>query len=211
MTSRPILFSAPMVRAILAGTKTQTRRVVKPQPSQGLSFVGRICCSTHKDDEGKYSFADRHPCSRQVERIRCPYGQPGDQLWVRETWRTSRSLDHVKPSMLAPGAPIQYEADQWNEGFGLLDKGSIRQSIFMCRWMSRITLEITGIRVERLHDISEADARAEGCTGDCPVGYIPAYQAGPCSYEYAQLWESINDAGSWAANPFVWVITFKRL
>jgi hypothetical protein len=89
--------------------------------------------------------------------------------------------------------------------------GKWKPSIFMPRDLSRITLEITAIRVERLHSISETDALAEGCSGDCPVGYIPAHQAGPCAYEYAQLWESINGPGSWAANPFVWVLSFKRL
>jgi hypothetical protein len=81
----------------------------------------------------------------------------------------------------------------------------------MPRSLSRITLEITGVRCERLQNISEADAKAEGCDGNCPVGYIPAHQKSPCVYHYAQLWESINGAGSWAENPWVWVIEFKKL
>lgn len=81
----------------------------------------------------------------------------------------------------------------------------------MHRWASRITLEITNVRVQRLQEISEEDAKAEGCDGNCPVGYIPAHQASPCVYQFAQLWDQINGYGSWKRNPWVWAIAFKRV
>lgn len=86
-----------------------------------------------------------------------------------------------------------------------------RPSIHMPRWASRLTLEIAGVRAERVQEIGEADAKAEGCDGDCPIGYIPAYEKAPFAYHYAQLWDSINAARGfpWSSNPFVWVVTFK--
>jgi hypothetical protein len=204
---RPILFSGPMVRAILDGRKTQTRRVVNPQPdSTNLSVA--YTPSNHDPrtiamKDGRYS-------------IFCPYGRPGDRLWVRETWRTWRSLDHCKPSGLAEGAAIAYEADgrtniNNHEAGPLIDAGRIRQSIFMRKWMSRITLEITGIRVKRLQDINPHDALAEGIYlnqndwWECGNGLRG--EESPTA-AYRALWETINGPGSWAANPFVWVIEF---
>lgn len=218
---RPILFSAPMVRAILDGTKTQTRRVVKTQPvdidedgpyTQVLKSVGPI------------SFADR-------KHAVCPYGAVGDTLWVRETWFSAPGYragdEHV--------APIGFAAD----GKPPHPSYSKRPSIFMPRWASRITLEITDVRVERLQDISEEDARAEGLTGwakgrswipDGPplVKYGIADSDGlPGSGEtdawpwtdwcvspvaaYAKLWDSINaKRAPWESNPWVWVVSFKQ-
>jgi hypothetical protein len=89
-----------------------------------------------------------------------------------------------------------------------------RPSIHMPRWASRITLEITGIRVERVQEIGEEEARAEGCDGDCPIGYIPAYQRAPLAYHFAQLWDQINGKRpgcSWNDNPWVWAISFRRV
>lgn len=207
MKERPILFNGAMVRALLAGTKTQTRRVVKPQPRRvdgGVPF----------GDAPAWAHAE--PGSAMM---RCPYGKPGDWLWVKETWRTARSLDNKSPNAMGemcidagyrkPWAPLAYEADghrntEWRgfEMAGDAEPGKTRVSIHMPRWASRITLEITSVRVERLQDISEADAIAEGVYTD-PAS--PAYDA------YAQLWDEINGPGSWAANPWVWVLEFRRL
>jgi hypothetical protein len=201
MKERPILFSAPMVRALLAGTKTQTRRVAKFNYAGRLEKAGK---QWHRDDPNAVNA--------------CPYGQPGDRLWCKETWRTTRGLDHCKPTGLGFGAAIRYEGDQWRPGFGLVDPGKLRPSLFMRRWMSRITLEITEIRVERLQSISEADAEAEGVTPAsrdhtaAAVAYIfgaKEFQAHKSAY--ATLWEQLNGAGSWALNPWVWVVSFKRV
>lgn len=186
MKERPILFSGPMVRALLAGTKTQTRRVCKPARDQALSYVVAIPdTAMWGDEEGlATSFA-------------CPYGRPGDRLWVRETWRVFGGREYEYQQL---ASAVQYRADE--VGF---EQKDWRPSIFMPRWASRITLEVTGARVERLNDISEADAVAEG---------IPPFPTSPSNIprmHYATLWNSINGAGSWDANPWVWAISFKRV
>jgi len=183
MKERPILFSAPMVRAILAGTKTQTRRTIKPQP----------------DGDGI---------------VPCPYGQPGTSLWLREAWAVDAPLDQVRrereDALYPPdfGHGPYFRADLIHEHSGL----TWRSPIFMPRWASRITLEIVSIRVERLKAISEADAKAEGCF--MPDSIYPGEPHTPGSYvvkQYRLLWESINGPSSWSANPWVWVVEFKRL
>jgi hypothetical protein len=217
---RPILFSAPMVRALLNGTKTQTRRVVKPQPF--IDRMGNFCVpDTKRETHWNYGQRlDGSPCWREFAERRCPYGRPGHKLWVRETWgvgnrpcpsrgwvdgieyRADCTDDCAPP--LHDIIPDHVEADSIRAGW--------RPSIHMPRWASRITLRITDVRVERLNSISEADARAEGCRSfgptpggdhDVPTGgAVEAYQA---------LWEHINGDGSWAANPWVWVVGFERV
>ncbi len=209
MKERPIIFSAPMVRAILAGAKTQTRRVMKPQfaadavPAEmpATDPIGGWVVGGHSGVW--WCDAAANPDDARL----CPYGQPGDRLWVREAWAIPHSCDHLKPSTitvidggrtLLAQRRVYYEA---TEGLGGLRK---RPSIYMPRWASRITLEVTGVRVERLQDISEADARAEGISrADCPDWHATT--------DYRALWESINGPSSWAANPWVWVVEFKRL
>jgi hypothetical protein len=189
MKERPILFSGAMVRAILSGAKTQTRRIVKPQPE---------CCDIRDS----------------------PYHK-GMRLWVREAWNFlgTDMMRHGRTHSTQDGV-VKYLADgerrtintKWrNVEVWMARKPQSRPSIHMPRWASRITLEITSVRVERLQAISEADAAAEGCDGNCPIGHLPAYMKGPLSYHYAQLWESINGPGSWEANPWVWVVEFRRI
>ncbi len=191
MKERPILFSAPMVRALLDGSKTQTRRIIKPQPKDRPTGWGTV-------ENGK----------GPETSVRCPYGQPGDRLWVRETWRTGAGLDQLAPSDLPHDVPVFFEAD----GETVHNQGKVRQSIFCMRWMSRITLEVTDVRVERLQEISEADAIAEGIDvtrldpGATYTDDVPSARRG-----YRALWESINGAGSWDLNPWVWVVEFKRV
>lgn len=208
MRERPILFSGPMVRAILSGQKTQTRRVAK-------EFAGR-------DDLD--AILRRFP-----NQNGCPYGQPGDRLWVREA--TIRVEDHGYKG------PVYVESD---EGRACLDGGlapdpddcvevepyelRIRPSIHMPRSYCRITLEITGVRVERLQDISEADAQAEGVEGhyiedgwywrnyllsDADAAVSPMLTSAKDSFR--SLWESISGAGAWDANPWVWAVEFRRI
>ena len=220
MKSRPILFSGSMVRAVLDGSKTQTRRVGK---IQSQDFVGLKAEAVRHATLGYQIQAtyDAYP-GRGTARhaiCACPFGQPGDRLWVRETWycddyQVSRG-PYLKPDDLdvvearecgtlvyaADGlAPYETEQPAW------------RPSIHMPRWASRITLEITGVRVERLQDISEADAQAEGCALECmtPIGDDSGSAIhGPGGY--IALWESINGPGSWDLNPWVWVVEFRRL
>jgi hypothetical protein len=199
MIERPILFSGPMVRAILAGAKTQTRRVVKPQYASCSVTWG---C---KAGSGFGFFFGGHD-----DLVKCPYGQPGDRLWVRETgWerpiRTARDLREGADTW----EKYYYDADGLSEGDHEQFKAwgfKRRPSIYMPRWASRITLEVTGVRVERLQDIGEQDAKAEGVNtksrGDGTI--LP-------SYLFQSLWDSINaKRAPWASNPWVWVISFER-
>lgn len=235
---RPILFSGPMVRAILEGRKTQTRRIVRTLPN-GLKpncFVGTS--GEHKCFTG----GDR---SGDVNGLRCPFGAPGDRLWVRETIRADQGL--------CPGAwRLTYQAD--GDGVDLsrelpgdarLHFGVSRlliPSIHMPRWASRLTLEVAAVRVERLQEISQEDAVAEGLLSQVGDGGTPGpgfkwrgtgyegatpgyfHTPGPtgCSCNaggpnpalcaFREFWDSINGKRApWASNPWVWVIEFRRL
>ena len=345
MKARPILFGAATVRAILSGTKTQTRRVVKPQPADDLSWAGWCISSTHAADEGKATWARGY--GLEEHRVRCPYGQPGDRLWVitlvpvafgagkyavgddgnlydvsgseprrrkpaitekgyeeislraageRQNFRINRLVAEAfygqaptslpvcrhldgdrrnnRPENLDWGTAAQNTADAnasgaWSgvanggarlsavevqairesgEPQGVLaDRYGVTQPTIskiktgkrwrqehpsppppnLPRWASRITLEVTDVRVERLQDITEADAIAEGCIAESVIsGYDgstiqePAEIPDPSGIGtrgwddarewYADLWEDINGVGSWDANPWVWVVSFKR-
>ena len=200
MKERGILFSAPMVRAILAGTKTQTRRIVKhrgemDQRDGGGWWPYRMSWSPGDPDGSEW--------------MPCPYGQPGDRLWVRETWA------HVPITAYRCSEGVQQTANPkdpdmaavYAAGWDRSSPGRWRPSIHMPRWASRITLEITSVRVERLQEISQGDARAEGCDGS-------SNSMGSAFTEYVALWAKINGTEgpvSWDANPWVWVVEFKRV
>ena len=195
-TERPILFNGAMVRAILEGRKTQTRRVVKnlegrPANSWTLHRAAG-CADSWSSDSGWMG--------------RCPYGQPGDRLWVREAFREALGFE------TEPLSFCRYKASD-----PLADEHKWTPSIHMPRWASRILLEITAVRVERLQDISEADARAEGVTdGGClncgePEPCACAQPAPDARDSFCRLWQSINGPGSWADNPWVWIVEFKRV
>ena len=209
MKERPILFSAPMVRAILAGTKTQTRRVVKSRKDLGFGCTLAAHELAGEVNAGDYS--------------NCPYGQPGDRLWVKET--TIKVEDHGYTG------PCYVESDEGRDvlEYGLspspddcteVEPQDIRKrpAIHMPRAMSRILLEITAIRVERLQDITIDDAKAEGAWGPDKsiVGKVASHfridelEANP-RLAFQMLWEQINGLGSWDANPWVWVVEFKRI
>lgn len=211
MKERPILFSAPMVRALLDGSKTQTRRVLKqatgPSLSVGIEDEPGVAELSWLSGDGP-----GHDVHETIRKVPCPYGQPGDRLWVRENFsgphcmEASEGCAAVPPGKWAQCSSIWYWADG-EPGYG--DWTRPRPSIHMPRWASRISLEIVGVRVERLQDISEADARAEGITlhpdhHDKPHDSI----YGPVQ-TYRDLWESLNGPNSWAANPWVWVVEFK--
>lgn len=243
VSEQPILMSAPMVRAILAGAKTQTRRLVKPQPVENYSVIGAV-----RESRGwSWPRPDGQCVGLETMSELCPYGTPGDLLWVRETY----ALEHcVEPDQAPPHAdwrPTKTSADpdehRWIQphyratdpppALSYEDSADPRvrwrASIHMPRWASRITLRVTGVRVERLQDISREDAVAEGVEWNkCPTEQTQqsmdaqraAHRIGMAAhYEawidyvggYHWLWESINGAGAWNANPFVWVIEFLRV
>lgn len=197
MKERPILFSAPMVRAILEGRKTQTRRTVKPQPAMAL--------------DNQCWDSDENP-------IRCPYGRTGDRLWVKENFHVGSYVREAHTQ----GAVMAYAESKQTVYRPMSDSEMARcrikpdprpwaeartvPSIRMPRWASRITLEIESVRVERLQDISEADANAEGCP-------LPASDQSwsECRRWFEELWQSINGRDSWDANPWVWVVQFRNI
>ena len=204
MKERPIILSGPMVRALLTGTKTQTRRVVKLKPWEQIE---------ERDDGTLWPWM-YHEDRADDYWLPCPYGQPGDRLWVREAWRVVWSADDEPPRELDAAYRFWYEADApLQDGYGKL-----RPSIHMPRFASRLTLEVTSVRVERLQDISEADAIAEGVTPKWEPGCsgrlmeaLGGYSFRPAASAYGDLWESIHGHGAWDANPFVWVVEFKRI
>ena len=204
MKEKPILFSGPMIRAILANTKTQTRRIFKPDR---MTWDANGRYTTHAMRGGELSITGSGPFKPSSWLHYCPYGQPGgDRLYVRETWAAPHAYDHLPPRLIPQDARIHYAATE--------DRGGLlwRPSIHMPRHASRITLEVTGVRVELLQDISEADALAEGIsdTGALILDSAGNEQGGPIA-EYAVLWEQINGPGSWDANPFVWCVSFSRV
>ncbi|MCE5979094.1 hypothetical protein [Pseudomonas sp. JR33AA] len=204
---RPILFSGPMVRAILEGRKAVTRRPVKPQPEVRM-VEGAIPMLTFKNKRGGHWL---YPNARAQITADCPYGRPGDRLWVREAWLADAQLDSIAPRDLSQGEPIMYPADGSvrQTGCAMVSQGRGRPSIHMPRWASRILLEITDVRVERLQDISEVQAEAEG------VGFLRHVPDADETLTAAQLfeclWSSINGDESWNGNPWVWVVEFKRV
>lgn len=228
MTERPILMGAPMVRALLAGTKTQTRRFVKPVPPAGVDMISQLPATDPylgcvvAGDSGVWG--DEHGLDLSWK---CPYGVPGDRLWVKETWRAARYFDDTPPRDIPDEAGIRYDGDGGNNGLPMPMPGKIRQSIFMMRWMARLVLEIGDVRVERLHAITEADAIAEGIEyyegGELPDGRDSgggwldygsdddAFTLSPIE-SFRSLWDSINSGEKqWSANPWVWVVEFRRV
>ena len=215
MIERPILFSAPMVRAILEGRKTQTRRIVKPQPSVGEWHYDEVHGALLRHDaEGI---------------IHCRHGVESDQLLVRETFCTCYlghesyqiiyAADRARRDFSIAAGSADDQLD-WLERSMNVHGESGRPGIHMPRWASRITLEVTQIRVERLQEISDDDAIAEGIER-VGAGYQRWHpDPGDIKHEgftmkpqlsYMGLWESINGPGSWDANPWVWVVEFQRI
>lgn len=201
MRERPILFNGAMVRAILAGRKTQTRRAVKMPP--GFDFIGGrgddrddpSNWGAEDDDAGWWwALADGDGVDQVLP---CPYGQPGDRLWVRETWGI---FDQGFDTAEEAGFTV-YRADEQRP-----EPKRWRPSIHMPRSECRLVLEITTVRVERLHGIWEAECIAEGAAGG--PGSIPGYPYSATPREHFEhIWTSTG--GNWNANPFVWVIGFR--
>jgi hypothetical protein len=213
MKERPILFSAPMVRAILDGSKTQTRRAMKRQPHE--DWFPAHYTELHAFDKDGELTPDKVVGWGAVNEdgdqgYVCPYGQPGDRLWVRETFALSViDPDGGSPHDEPENYDVIYRADPEQPGGGWRDADGNeiaapwKPSIHMPRWASRILLEIVSVRVERLQDISDQDAMTEGVDA---AAYGKSHR-----YGYSRLWDEINGADSWDANPWVWVVEFKRV
>ena len=212
MKEHGLLFTAPMVRALLTGTKTQTRRLVKEPKCARVHGRRSLPHDSFFVDDGftggkepylhwKYTGGD-HGDDVLHSRVYAPHGPVGRRLWVRETWAVRdergqvvpRGTKHIDPNC---GDEVVYRADDRH----LLD--SWRTPLHMPRWASRITLEVTRVRLERVQAITEEDARAEGVEEHKVTG--------SAADRYSQLWDEINGAGSWAANPWVWVYDFRRV
>lgn len=226
----PILFSTAMVQAILEGRKTETRRQVKPQPQPIATEVVASDQWKGKDFVARFPY-DREPVVYEVTNLyKCPYGQPGDVLWVRESFRYTNTPN---PEVLnyqykdgAKGAEIPED-----ECYKISDYDRLRPSIHMPKAAARIWLEVVEVKVERLQDITEDGAKAEGVKSDPHIEELVAkgeniagsYYFYPCKdyrdgdwgfsakTSFYSLWQSINGLESWTANPWVWVIKFKVL
>lgn len=211
MKERPILFSGPMVCAILEGKKTQTRRVWKPRREYADQVEDGYGMPFWFDDAG---YDHEQPC---------PYGKPGDRLWVRETTciaprHFATPDDTCVVDYEGFARFVSYRADGHPEDAMRDYKLKWTPAIHVPRWASRITLEVVAVRVERLQDITEEDARAEGIQvselgeiASATLELIKGEQWAAAVLQYAELWQSINGEGSWAANPWVWVVEFKRV
>lgn len=202
MRERAINMHETEVRAILEGRKTQTRRVVQLSDDMFDSVTPMIGL---RDEKRFWRFAFSVDGATQTEDVLCPHGTVGDRLWVREAWAPAEAALPLLPGVL-------YRAD-YHTGLEKRDGDEKwRPSIHMPRWASRITLEITGVRVERLQEISERDARSEGVDTmrdmrfAAPLGNL---HSGACRLNFIDLWQSINGPESWSANPWVWVVEFK--
>ena len=188
MKKRPIIFDAESVRAILEGRKIQTRRVIKPQPIVGLYWHGQFV----------------NPAGKNISSAYCPYGQPGDRLWVRETFALMEDITFY-------AADERLEPKQWPNGLWNVDKWC--SPIYMPRWASRITLEVTGVRVERLQDISDEDICHElGCLVKYP-GPEPEPYKRDLRGCFAERWDGLNAKRGfpWSSNPWTWCIEFKLM
>jgi hypothetical protein len=224
MKERPILFSGAMVRAILDGRKTQTRRVCKPR------FDDKKPCEHFAPVAYDVGPSMERHCEHGSESTPCPYGVVGDRLWVKETWGCRRvDSENDGRRCVRQEVHFDYAADlttrnihrEYPSKLSRAIKGN-RPSIHMPRWASRIMLEVTGVRVERVQEIAEVDAIAEGIEpmrpGPAHVmwrDYLDPAGTGQCSasMSYQSLWDSINAKSGfgWAANPWVWVVEFKRV
>lgn len=197
MIERGMIFNAEMVRAILDGRKTQTRRIVKLQP----------------DEDGLAKVTNGPWVDTSERNYRCPFGDVGDRIWVRETWAEAGAS---APNLKLYRANYPEHVPSHYENVPPANEIRWTPSIHMPRWASRILLEITDVRVERLNAISERDAQAEG-VAKLRGGYWQHYQPGWTQHQlsargsFVTLWKSIYGEESWNSNPWVWVIEFKRI
>jgi hypothetical protein len=238
MADLPIPFSPPMIRAIGDDRKTMTRRLLSPQPPIDAVSASRILCSRDNcHDEGKWQFWKEGPMRPTGEPIKLRHAR-GDRLYVKEAWRAPASLDHLSGKAIGesavdaghrrPWAPLKYEADgalnsarDWRDWAPAdATPGRYRHARFMPRWASRLTLIVESVKVERLQEISEADALAESCFKGKATGRIYESMASmrlgggewACARDwYADLWERLHGKDAWRANPWVAAVTFRTI
>jgi len=230
-TERPILFNGTMVRAILSGAKTVTRRPVVPMAGRQRQWLTPTLltqspwltmCRLSEEDGGDLGAQMEHPKGGPLGWVRCPLGAPGDRLWVRETWCPgdywTSGVVHDPPEDIryaadnsaisyATGKPLHIDTSDWS------DPKRWRPSIHMPRWASRLSLDVVSVGVERVHDITEDDARREGIE---PVngGWGLAGESWSCGSArgaFQTLWDLIGGDGAWRANPWVWRVEFARV
>ena len=206
MSEKPILFSAPMVRAILSGAKTMTRRCITKQPD-----------ATHNNKYPYWNIGGYRTSKTALNPLPCPYGAVGTKLWVRETTTYWEHPESCEDYIVYNADGFKQSISKWEHPHAVYDHcvgrfGKNLPSIFMPRWASRITLEVTDVRVERLQDITEEDAKAEGAE----KGREEWYDGVPCTEYIAgfrDLWQKLNQKRGygWDTNPWLWVLTFKRV
>lgn len=215
MKERPILFTGEMVRALLAGTKTQTRRAMSRQKQHDFTDYTLFGQQGHSDDDWvAIEHAPDWPDGKD-DQCHCPYARRrGDRLWVREAWTFAGTLD---PGILVYRADYPACVPDHYENIPPAEALKWRPSIHLARDQSRILLEVTELRVQRLQEISEEDAKAEGlsfvadgCARWGIDGIAASWSDCPIT-AYAALWDQINGAGSWALNPWVWAVSFRRV
>ncbi|EPY7162036.1 morphogenetic protein [Klebsiella variicola] len=228
MTERGMIFNGEMVRAILDGRKTQTRRIMKVQPENSELGLRRVVESKNGIDDGKYFWSQSYATGlkSRSKPFACPFGTVGDRIWVRETWSSDFANYYPNDRVwYAADNNRQLDIDMVDGVRGIYSPESDvhvpfrwHPSIHMPRWASRILLEITDVRVERLNAISEEDATAEGVPPagsllpDYPGTFLtPKGDYATAKVAFQRLWESIYGEESWKANPWVWVIEFKRV
>ncbi|QXN85747.1 hypothetical protein JMJ85_06085 [Salmonella enterica subsp. diarizonae] len=206
-----MIFNSEMVRAILEGRKTQTRRIMKVQPGTPEFGLRRIIESSKANENGMYFWSQDDACGIKARSkpFLFPYGEVGDRIWVRETFRVHSRATDVATLVYRASVRNSWTEQTHRVPVAVCNKPATPEkwtpSIHMPRWASRITLEITDVRVERLNSISDSDASKEGCC-------IADMESGDClSDVFTRLWTSIYGDDSWQANPWVWVIEFKRV
>ncbi len=205
MADIPMQFTRAMILAMLAGTKTKTRRVARPQPTDGLMLDSLL---VEGEDRARVAYG-RVLLPRKVAYA------AGDRIWVREAWHTDVQFDHLPPRDLPAPSPVRYLAD-WAWQYSPPAEGRERRGMHMPRWASRLTLNITGVQPERVQAISDDDCLKEGIP---IVPVVPGvdvdaegnWRAGRARYRFQQLWDSINEGRGfgWDANPWVWAIDFE--
>ncbi|SAJ14758.1 ASCH domain-containing protein [Klebsiella aerogenes] len=206
MKERGMIFNSEMVRAILDGRKTQTRRIMKIQPEHSGLGLRRVIDSKNGSDDGKYFWSSSDACGLKArsKSFACPFGAVGDRIWVRETWAEAGAC---APDLKLYRANYPEHVSSIYENVPPTEEIRWTPSIHMPRWATRILLEITDIRVERLASVSDEDAGKEGYPAD------PSPFGGPMEkwLWFRQLWDGIYPEQSFKHNPWVWVIEFKRV
>lgn len=216
MTERPLLLKQPEVRGILDGRISQIRREWKRRPHGNGSAAIWMDLHQKVDDDGWPVF---EPIPGRQQKVKCPYGKTGNLLWCKETWAVGKCADGLKTGELHPGTWLFDNGGCWYIGYcpphPISPGGKWRSSVHMPKWASRITLKLTGVRFERLRDISEENAvacggrsHAKGLCTENPDDYYGCWSA---RTDYRNIWKDMFGPDSWDRNPATWVLEVKRV